>query len=159
MCWRKIFSLWRFSQSCRISSAWARQFAVCIGTIRRGSNRCSVPRENHSRGVGKQWIPARLFAVLAAIEATCHVYKPGRRWCHKCYTTMDEETRFTSNPDNKPPVSRTTEQKHRLIITDMLVRTAFVLLQGFSESPYQKIKWNWGKRKHTLSKTSVATIK
>ena len=28
--------------------------------IRRGSNTCSVPRENHSRGLRKQRIPARL---------------------------------------------------------------------------------------------------
>ena len=58
--------------------------------IRRGSNRCSVPRENHSRGLRKQRIPARFFAVLDAIGATCHVYKPGTRWCHKCCTTVDE---------------------------------------------------------------------
>ena len=41
--------------------------------IRRSNNRCSVPRENHSRGLRKQRIPARLFAVLDAIGATCHV--------------------------------------------------------------------------------------
>ena len=36
-----------------------------------------------------------------------------------------------SYPDNKPPVSRTTEQKHRLIITDMLVRTALDCCKDF----------------------------
>ena len=41
--------------------------------IRRSNNRCSVPRENHSRGLRKQRIPARLFAVLDATGATCHV--------------------------------------------------------------------------------------
>lgn len=41
--------------------------------IRRSNNRCSVPRENHSRGLRKQRIPGRLFAVLDAIGATCHV--------------------------------------------------------------------------------------
>lgn len=41
--------------------------------IRKSNNRCSVPRENHSRGLRKQRIPARLFAVLDAIGATCHV--------------------------------------------------------------------------------------
>ena len=78
--------------------------------IRRGDNRCSVPREYHSHGLWKQRIPARLYAVLDAIGTTYHGYEPGTRWCHKCYTTVDEETRFTSHPDNKPPVSRTTEQ-------------------------------------------------
>ena len=38
--------------------------------IRRGNNRCLVPSENHSRGLRKQRIPARLFAVLDAIGAT-----------------------------------------------------------------------------------------
>ena len=32
--------------------------------IRRSNNRCSVPRENQSRGLRKQRIPATLFAVL-----------------------------------------------------------------------------------------------
>ena len=41
--------------------------------IRRSNNRCSVPRENHSRGLRKQRIPARLFAVLDAIGAISHV--------------------------------------------------------------------------------------
>ena len=41
--------------------------------IRKSNNRCSVPRENHSRGLRKQRILARLFAVLDAIGATCHV--------------------------------------------------------------------------------------
>ena len=40
--------------------------------IRRSNNRCSVPRENHPRGLRKQRIPARLFAVLDAIGAICH---------------------------------------------------------------------------------------
>ena len=113
--------------------------------IWRGSNRCSVPKENHSRSVGKQGIPARLFAVLAAIEATCHVCKPGIRWCHKCCTTVDEETRFTSYPDTKPPVSRTTEQKHRLIITDMLVRTALDCCKDFRNVLTRKLNEIEGK--------------
>ena len=41
--------------------------------IRRSNNGCLVPRENHSLGVRKQRIPARLFAVLDAIGASCHV--------------------------------------------------------------------------------------
>ena len=45
--------------------------------IQRESNECSVSRENHLRGLRKQRIPAKRFAVLDAIEATCHVYKPG----------------------------------------------------------------------------------
>ena len=40
--------------------------------IRRSNNRCSVPTENHSRGLRKQRILARLFAVLDAIGTTCH---------------------------------------------------------------------------------------
>ena len=40
--------------------------------IRRSNNRCSVPRENHSRGLRKQRVPTRLFPVLDAIGATCH---------------------------------------------------------------------------------------
>ena len=52
--------------------------------IRRGENRWSVPRENHSRCLRKQRIPARLFAVLDAIGPTVHGYKPSTRWCHKC---------------------------------------------------------------------------
>ena len=78
--------------------------------IRRSNNRCSVPRANHSRRLRKQRIPARLFAVLDAIGATCDEYKPGTRWCYKCCTRVDEETRFTLHPDYKPPVLRTTEQ-------------------------------------------------
>ena len=84
---------------------------VCRDNIRRSNNRCSVPEENHSRGLGKQPNPARPFAVLDAIGATCHGYKPGTRWCYKCCTRVDEETRFTSHPDYKPLVFiRTTEQ-------------------------------------------------
>ena len=41
--------------------------------IPRSNNRCSVRRENHSRGLWKQRIPASVFAVLVAIGATCHV--------------------------------------------------------------------------------------
>ena len=41
--------------------------------IRRSNNRCSVRRENHSRGLWKQRIPASVFAVLVTIGATCHV--------------------------------------------------------------------------------------
>ena len=78
--------------------------------IRRSNNTYSVPRENHSRGLRKQRIPARLFCVLDAIGATCHGYKPGTRGCYKCCTRVDEETMFTSHPDYKPPVLRTTEQ-------------------------------------------------
>lgn len=78
--------------------------------VRRGDNRCSVPREYHLRGLRNQRIPARLYAVVDAIGVTCHGYKPGTRWCHKCYTTVDEETRFTSHPDYKPQVLQTTEQ-------------------------------------------------
>ena len=83
---------------------------VCRDEIRRSNSRCSVPREYHSRGLGKLPNPARLFAVLDAIEATCYGYKPGTRWCYKCCTRVDEETRFTSHPDYKPPVLRNTEQ-------------------------------------------------
>ena len=77
---------------------------VCRNDIRRSNNRCSVPGENHPRGLRKQPNPARLFAVLDAIGATCHEYKPGTRWCYKCCTRVDEETRFTSHPDYKPLV-------------------------------------------------------
>jgi len=77
--------------------------------IRRSNDRCSVPREDHSRGLRKQRIPARLFAVLDAIGATCHGYKPGTRWCNKCCARVDEEARFTSHPYYMPPVLRTTE--------------------------------------------------
>ena len=83
---------------------------VCQDDIRRSNNRCLVPEENHSRGLGKQPNPARLFAVLDAIGATCHEHKPGTRWCYRRCTRVDEETRFTSDPDYKPPVLRTTEQ-------------------------------------------------
>ena len=78
--------------------------------IRRGDNRCSVPKAYHSHGLRKQRIPARLYPVLDAIGASCPGYKPGTRWCHKCYTTVDEEYGFTSHPDYKPPVLRTTVQ-------------------------------------------------
>ena len=74
------------------------------------NSKCSVPREYHSHSLRKQRIPARLYAVLDAIGTTNRGYKPGTRWCHKCCTTVDKETRFTSHPDNKPPLSRTTEQ-------------------------------------------------
>lgn len=67
--------------------------------IRRSSNRCSVPRENHLRGFRKQRIPGRLFAVLDAAGPTCDGYKPGARWCYKCW--VDEETRFTLHPDKQ----------------------------------------------------------
>ena len=85
---------------------------VCRDEIWRSNNRCSVPGEYHSRGLRKQPNPARLFAVLDAIKATClYGYKPGTRWCYKCCTRVDEETRFTSHPDYKPLVFiRTTEQ-------------------------------------------------
>ena len=93
---KKIFSVWRVNQSC-----WTQVGStVCDlhwDEIRTSNNRCSVPRENHLRGIRKQRIPARLFAVLDAIGATCHGYKPGARWCYKCCTRM--ETRFTSHPD------------------------------------------------------------
>ena len=82
---------------------------VCRDEVRRSNNRCSVPGENHSRGLRKQPNPARIFAVLDAMGATCHWYKPGTEWCYKCCTRVDEETRFTSHPDYKPPVLRTTE--------------------------------------------------
>ena len=83
---------------------------VCRDEIRRSNNRCSVPGEYHSPGLRKQPNPARLFAVLDTIEATCYGYKPGTRRCYKCCTRMDEETRFTSHPDYKPLVFiRTTE--------------------------------------------------
>ena len=78
--------------------------------IRRSNNRCSVPGQNHSRGLRKQRIPARLFAVLDAIGGAYHGYKPGTRWCFKCCTRVDQETMFTSHPDYEPPVLRTTEQ-------------------------------------------------
>ena len=48
--------------------------------IRRSNNRCSVPRENHSRGLRKQRIPARLFPVLDATGATCHVMSKNGLW-------------------------------------------------------------------------------
>ena len=85
---------------------------VCRDEIRRSNNRCSVPGEYHSQGLRKQPNPARLFAVLDAIKATCsYEYKPDTRWCYKCCTRVDEETRFTSHPDYKPLVFiRTTEQ-------------------------------------------------
>ena len=102
--------------------------------ILRGYNRCSVPREYHLHGLRKQRIPARLYAVLDAIGTTYHGYKPGTRWRHKCYTTVDKETRFTSHPDNKPPVSRTINNKHRLNITDTLVRTPCIAARSFGIS-------------------------
>ena len=72
--------------------------------IRKSNNRCSVRfLESQERGLRRQRIPARLFAVLDAIGATCHGYKPGTRWCYKCCIRMEEETRFTSHPDYKPP--------------------------------------------------------
>ena len=77
---------------------------VCQNEIRRSNNGCSVRGENYSRGLRKQPNPARLFAVLDTMGATCHGYKPGTRWCYKCCTRVDEETRFTSHPDCKPPV-------------------------------------------------------
>ena len=40
--------------------------------ILRSKNRCSIRRENHSRGLMKQRILARLSPVLDAIGATCH---------------------------------------------------------------------------------------
>ena len=84
---------------------------VCRDEILRSNNRCSVPGElNHSRGLRKQPNPARLFAVLDAIGATCHGYKPGTRCGYKCCTRVDEETRFTSHPDYRPPVLRATEK-------------------------------------------------
>ena len=96
------------------SSKWVRQFAVSIGTKYGGDTTGARFPENIIRmALGNSVFSARLYAVLDAIGTTNHGYKPAGtcpRWCHKCYTTVDEETRFTSHPDNKPPVSRTTEQ-------------------------------------------------
>ena len=74
----KISSVLRFSQSCRTPSSTACR--VHWDKIRRSNNRCYVPRENHTRGLRKQRIPTRLFAVLDAIGATCHGNKPGTRF-------------------------------------------------------------------------------
>ena len=41
--------------------------------IRKSNSRCSGPRENHSRALRKWGIPARLFALMDAKGATCHV--------------------------------------------------------------------------------------
>ena len=41
--------------------------------IRKSNNRCSGPGENYSRGLRKWGIPARFFALLDTIGATCHV--------------------------------------------------------------------------------------
>ena len=43
--------------------------------IRRSNNRCSVPRENHSRGLRKQRIPAKLFSCPGCHRGnmSCHV--------------------------------------------------------------------------------------
>ena len=80
---------------------WDQQFA--------GTKYGGATKKNHLRGLRKQPNPARIFAVLDAMGATCHWYKPGTEWCYKCCTRVDEETRFTSHPDYKPPVLRTTE--------------------------------------------------
>ena len=91
---------------------WVRQFAVSIGTKYGGETTGARFPENIIRtALGSSVFPARLYAVLDAIGTINHGYKSaGTSWCHKCCTTVDEETRFTSHPDNKPPVSRTTEQ-------------------------------------------------
>ena len=97
MCRQKMLSVWRFSQSCLARSG--------INTLPVQQQVLgSIPRENYSRGLRKQRFPARPFAVLDAIWAKCHEYKPGTRRCYKCCTRVDEETRFTSHPDYKPPV-------------------------------------------------------
>jgi len=64
-------------------------YRVHYDEIRRSNDRCSVRREDHSRGLRKQRIPARLFAVFDAIGAACHGYKPGTRWCYKCCARVD----------------------------------------------------------------------
>ena len=103
----------------RLSEDLARAAELQVGStvcrvhwdeIRRRNNRCSVPRDEHSQGLRKQPIPARLFPVLDAIGASRHGYKPGTRWCFKCFTRVDHETLFTSHPEYKPPVLRTTVQ-------------------------------------------------
>ena len=81
---------------------WDQQFA---GTKYGGATTGARFLENTiQEASGNSRIHARLFAVLDAIGATCHEYKPGTRRCYKCCTTVEEETRFTSHPDYKPPV-------------------------------------------------------
>lgn len=99
--------------------------------IRRSSNRCSVPRENHLRGLRKQRIPGRLFAVLDAAGPTCDGYKPGARWCYKCW--VDEETRFTLHPD-KQVIGVTKSWKGQLIRPHVIIITCEgweYLIEGF----------------------------
>ena len=60
--------------------------------IRRGNNRCSVPRENHSRALHKNGIPSRLYAVLDAVGKAGNVpYRPGTKWCNKCAENVYQE--------------------------------------------------------------------
>ena len=77
---RKILSGLRYSQSCRTPSGInSLPWPLGRNTEEQQQVLGSIPRENNSRGLRKQRIPTRLFAVLDAIGATCHGYKPGTR--------------------------------------------------------------------------------
>ena len=76
----------------RAAELQVQQLAVSTGT----KNRCYVPRENHTRGLRKQRIPARLFAVLDAIRATCHGNKPGTRFATNVVAEWTKKQCFVS---------------------------------------------------------------
>ena len=127
--------------------------------IRRGSNTYLFPRGNHSWGLRKQRISGRL--MLFWMSKGRHVMCTSQ--------VQGGATNATQQWRNKvglPRILTTSRQcyellnnKHRLL-TDVCWHTGCYylgLLQGFSESPFQKIKWNWGKGNYTLSKIFVAT--
>ena len=93
--------------------------------IRRENNRCSVPRENHSRTLHQNGIPSRLYAVLDAVGKTGNVpYRPGTRWCNKCAENVDKEEKFTTHVEYKPKEARTSKQKVSFMSLLMIIDTA-----------------------------------
>ena len=99
--------------------------------IRRQNNRCSVPRENHSRALHKNGIPSRLYAVLDAVgKAGNAPYRPGTRWCNKCAENVDQEEKFTTHAEYKPKEARTSKQKVSYMSLLMIIDTVGAQVNG-----------------------------
>ena len=71
-------------------------------------NRCSCPSSwGHSSSIHKACIPKRLFPVFDSVgEKQKEYYKPGTRWCIKCFKRADST--FMKHPLYEPPQKRST---------------------------------------------------
>ena len=99
--------------------------------IRRQNNRCSVPRENHSRALHRNGIPSRLYAVLDAVgKAGNAPYRPGTRWCKKSAENVDQEEKFTTHAEYKPKEARTSKQKVSYMSLLMIIDTVGAQVNG-----------------------------